>query len=206
MNISTQAIVLHSTRVSERMSVLHLYTRECGRIPYCIYGVASRKSPKQALLTPLAKLDIEAVHLENKDVQQLRDWQLAYVPTSLPTDIHRQTEALFIAEILYRTLTHPMADPLLFDFISEAAEELDRRPDPENVHLEFLFGFIEHLGFAIDMENPANRPFLPIVERTPITHTCRQDLLRRLMKYYEEQLPDFQIPKSLDVMMEVFNG
>lgn len=205
MNVSSKAIVLHTTRVSDRTSILHLYTRECGRIPYYVYGTSSRKSAKQAMLMPLAMLDIEAVHMENRDVQQLRDWQLAYVASSTMADIYRRTEALFIAEILYRTLTHPLADPLLFDFLADTLEALETRPDPENVHLEFLFGFIEYLGFAIDMDNPANLPFLPIVDHTPITHSRRQDLLRLLMKYYEEHLPDFRTPKSLDVMIQVFN-
>jgi len=205
MHVSSKAIVLHTTRVSDRTSVLHLYTRDCGRVPYYVYGSSSKKSPKQAMLMPLAMLDIEAIHMENRDVQQLKDWQLAYVAANTTADIYRQTEALFIAEILYRTLTHPLADPTLFDFLEETLCALDSRPDPENVHLEFLFGFIEHLGFAIDMENPVNRPFLPIIDGSPITHSRRQEILRLLMKYYEEHLPDFHTPKSLDVMMQVFN-
>lgn len=205
MDVTTPAIVLHTTRISDRTQMLHLYTRESGRIPYYIYGAQSRKSPKHALLMPLALLEIEAVHLENRDVQQLRDWHLSYVSSGISADIRRQTEALFIAEILYRTLTHPLADPTLFDFLAEVVEALDTRPDPENVHLEFLVGFIEHLGFGIDFESPAGRPFLPIVERSPISHSERQNLLRKLMQYYEEHLPDFHAPKSLDVMYQVFN-
>ncbi|MBQ0034647.1 MAG: DNA repair protein RecO [Bacteroidales bacterium] len=205
MQISTSAIVLHSTRVSDRSSVLHLYTRECGRIPYLIYGVASRKSPKQAMLMPLALLDIEAVHLENRDLQQLRDWQLAYVPTALSADITRQTVALFIAEILYRTLTHPLPDPRLFDFLERTVHELDTRPDPQNVHLEFLLGFIQHLGFGIDYESASALPFLPLLEGQPIPRNQRQAMLTYLMNYYEEQIPDFHCPKSLDVMMQVFD-
>lgn len=205
MNISTQAIVLHTTRVSDRTSMLHLYTRECGRVPYYIYGVQSRKNPKHALLMPLALLEIEAIHQENRDVQQLRDWQLGYVANVLSADICRQTEALFIAEILYRTLTHPMADPVLFDFLAETVEQLNTRQDPENVHLEFLVGFVEHLGYGIDFESFSGQPFLPIVEHTPMSHSARQEKLRMLMKYYEQHLPDFQAPKSLDVMFQVFN-
>lgn len=205
MNISTPAIVLHTTRLSDRTSMLHLYTRECGRISYYIYGAQSRKKPKFALLMPMALLEIEAVHQENRDVQQLRDWQLGYVANQLSADICRQTEALFIAEILYRTLVHPMSDPMLFDFLAKTIEELDTRPDPENVHLEFLVGFIEHLGFGIDFESVSGLPFLPIVEHGKMSHAERQEKLRLLMKYYEEHLPDFHAPKSLDVMYQVFN-
>lgn len=196
--------MLHTTRISDRSQVLHLFTRECGRIPYMIYG-SSRKSAKQTMLMPLALLEIEAVHQENRDLQQLRDWQLGYVPSALSSDICRQTVALFIAEILYRTLTHPLADSELYDFLEETIKSLDTSAEPENVHLTFLLGFIEHLGFGIDLESPAALPYMPLLQGEKIGRSQRQAMLEQLMRYYEEHLPDFQRPKSLDVMMQVFD-
>lgn len=200
MNIKSPAIVLHQTRVSDKTSILHLYTRESGRVSYYIYGGKRRA---EALL-PLTLLDIDAVHLETREVQQLRDAQVRYVATATATDICRRTEALFIAEVLYRTLQHPLADPVLFDFLESVVEELNSRTDPENVHLEFLVGFISHLGFGIDFESPLGKSLLPLTEEQHVTNGQRRQLLRSLMDYYQLHLPDFSVPKSLDIMTEVF--
>lgn len=201
MNTKTPAIVLHIARVSDRASILHLYTREHGRVSYYVYG-AKRTSQ---IFLPLTIVDIDAVHLENRPVQQLKDTQVQYVATATHTDIRRQTVALFIAEILYRTLTHPLPDPALFDYLTEAVQALDQRPDPENVHLEFLVGFVGFLGFGIDSTSALGQMLIPLHEGAIISRFQRKNLLRALMDYYQQNVPDFVIPKSLDVMTEVFS-
>lgn len=200
MNIKTSAIVLHTTRVSDRTSILHLYTRDYGRIPYYIYGGKRRSD----LLLPLTLLQIEAVHLETREVQQLREMQVGYVASAVQDDICRRAEALFIAEVLFRTLNHPLSDPVLFDYLDDVIHQLNERPDPENVHLEFLVGFIAALGFGVDPEQSASRPLLPLLRGDSLTRVQRQQMLRHLMDYYRLHLADFTIPKSLEIMTEVF--
>ena len=204
MNISTPAIVLHCSRLSDKTSVLHLFTRESGRVAYYLYGAASKRNMRNALLMPLALLDIEAVHQENRDIQQLKEWRLAYVASATADDIRRQSVAMFIAEILYRTLVHPLPDSRLFDLITETILALNTREDPQNVHLEFLYAFIDSLGFGIDMKQQENQVFEPLLSHHVISQQQRREMLRHFMTYYEAHLPDFKLPKSLDVMMEVF--
>lgn len=205
MHISTEAIVLHFARLSDKTSVLHLYTREFGRVAYYLYGATSKRNPKNALLIPLTWLEIEAVHLENRDIQQLKDWRIAYVASATAEDICRQTVSLFIAEMLYRTLQHPLADEVVFDLICTTIEALNTREDPENVHLEFLYQFIDSLGFGIDMQLPQNSDFIPLVSHQPMGQIQRRNLLKKFMTYYSEHIPNFTPPKSLDVMIEVFS-
>ena len=159
---------------------------------------------RNALLMPLALLDIEAVHQENRDIQQLKEWRLAYVASATADDIRRQSIAMFIAEILYRTLVHPLPDSILFDLITETILALNMREDPQNVHLEFLYAFIDCLGFGIDMKQQENQVFAPLLSHHVISQQQRREMLRHFMTYYEAHLPDFKLPKSLDVMMEVF--
>ncbi len=200
MNVKTQAIVLHISRVSDRASIAHLYTREHGRMAYYVYG--AKRSVQQFI--PLTLLSVNAVHLENRNIQQLKDVQACYVSSATQQDICRQTEALFIAEILYRTLIHPMADPVLFDYLVEVIKELNMRPDPENVHLEFLVGFISFLGFGIEPNSPLGIQLQSLKNGETISRLQRQIFLREIIDYYQTHLPDFAPPKSLDVMTEVF--
>lgn len=200
MNVKTQAIVLHLSRISDKASVLHLYTREHGRVAYYVYG---GKKWSQLLL-PLTLLEVDAVHLDTREIQQIKDLHVAYVANQTTADICRQTEALFMAEILYRVLTHPLADAVLYDYLDEVVKELNTRPDPENIHLEFLVGFVSYLGFGIDADTPMGQQLKPLLEGQSISRSQRRGLLHSMMDYYKLHLPDFQEPKSLDVMTEVF--
>lgn len=200
MNVKTSAIVLHLSRVSDHASIAHLYTREHGRMAYYVYG--AKRSIQQFM--PLTLLTVNAVHLENRNIQQFKDVQVSYISSATQQDICRQTEALFIAEILYRTLVHPMADPVLFDYLVEVIKELDMRQDPENVHLEFLVGFISFLGFGIEPNSTLGIQLQNLKNGENISRLKRQKLLREIIDYYQTHLPDFVPPKSLDVMTEVF--
>ena len=78
-------------------------------------------------------------------------------------------------------------------------QHLDKDSDISNLHLHFLLEYATYLGIGIDdtdhpewFESPPNR-------------TIRQQRLRELTNYYEEHIEDFRPPKSLEVLIEVFN-
>ena len=111
--------------------------------------------------------------------------------------------ALFISEVLYHVLRHPMPDEQMFDFIRSAVERLDATDAPQNFHLCFLAEFAALLGFAIDPTNPLSA--LQNGTDIPFSRTERQEVLRKLCAYFAEHVETWQDPKSLDVLMEVFD-
>ena len=189
------AIVLSLQPYSDRAHILHAYTREHGRTNYMLYGLGKKKS--QALYAPLSLLEI-AVSPSSKSLPSVKEAHLAFVPQHLPTDMRRQTVALFIAEVLYRTLRHPMADEALFDFIASTIRFLDTTEQPENIHIAFLIHLAAHLGFAIDEETHPNLLTLPQ------SRSARQKQLRALCDYFALHIDGWQTPLSLDVLTEVF--
>lgn len=176
--------------------MLHLYTRSHGRMQFLVYGRHSR-TKKGVLLEPMTLLDIEAVLHDNNSLGQMRECSLAYVPKALLLDNSRRCVALFISEILCRTLTHPQQDERLFDFLADTVRELDTCPDPQNVHLRFLVAYAEQLGFAIDFSDPAN-------QHLTLLSGQRRALLHALLSYYTTHIPDFTMPNSLPVLEAVF--
>lgn len=165
---------------------------------YLVYGRHSRtKKGLQAVLEPLSVLSIEAVQRDTGGFGQLRECSLAYVPTRLLTDHNRRCVALFIAEILSRTLAHPQQDEQLFDFLTETVRGLDTCPDPQNEHIRFLIRYAEQLGFAIDFSDPANQHLTLLTGR-------RRELLHALLDYYSDHVPEFTMPNSLAVLESVF--
>ena len=189
------AIVLSLQPYSDRAHILHAYTREHGRTNYMLYGLG-KKQP-QALYAPLSLLEI-AVSPSSKSLPSLKEAHLAFVPQHLHTDMRRQTVALFIAEVLYRTLRHPMADEALFDFIASTIRFLDTTEQPENIHIAFLIHLAAHLGFAIDEETH------PDLLTLPQSRSARQKQLRALCDYFALHIDGWQTPLSLDVLTEVF--
>ncbi len=191
------AIVLSLQPYSDRAHILHTYTQEHGRMNYMVYGLGKKKS--QALYAPLSLLEV-VVSPSAKALPSIKEAHLAFVPQRLHTDMRRQTVALFIAEVLYRTLRHPMADEALFDFIATTIRLLDTTEQPENIHLAFLVRLAAHLGFAIDEE--AHPDLLTLPQSRP----ARQRQLRALCDYFALHIDGWQTPLSLDILTEVFTS
>lgn len=197
MLTTTEAIVLSLQPYNDKAHILHAFTRKSGRINYIVYGIGRKKSAAQ--YAPLSLVELTADMQPNRSFQTLRQTRLTYIPTQLPTDLRRRTVALFLAEILYRTLRHPMEDPALFDYLSDMTQELDTTPNPENLHIRFLVGLAAQMGFGIDAE------VHPELLQIPSTRQERQRQVQALCNYFADQIEDWQVPRSLDVLMELFD-
>lgn len=190
------AIVLNITRYSDSGSIVHLYTAENGRMHYALYG-----NKYKGLLRPLSIVDFTANRRNNAPVHMdtLSSVSLLYTPQRLTTDIQRQCVAMFIAEILSTTLRHPMSDQQLFDWLCDMIHHLDQDDEITNLHLHFLLEYATYLGIGIDDTEH------PDWYEAPSSRGERQQRLRQLCLYYSEHIEDFRSPKSLDVLMEVFD-
>jgi DNA repair protein RecO (recombination protein O) len=190
------AIVLSLTKYSDTGSIVHLYTPEHGRMQYAVYG-----NKYKGLLRPLSIVEFTSNKRQNAPQQMgtITSAALAYTPQLLAVDIQRQCVAMFIAEILNTTLRHPMSDEPLYEWLCTLIQQLDTDSDICNLHLDFLLQFACHLGIGIDDAEH------PDWYQAPLTRSARQQRLRELCLYYSEHIEDFSTPKSLDVLMEVFD-
>lgn len=190
------AIVLSLTKYSDTGSIVHLYTAEHGRMQYAVYG-----NKYKGLLRPLSIVEFTSTKRQNapQQMSSITSVSLAYTSKLLAADVQRQCVALFIAEVLISTLRHPMSDEPLFDWLCEIVKHLDIDSDISNLHLEFLLEYASHLGIGIDDTEHAEW------YDAPRSRSVRQQRLRELCLYYSEHIEDFSTPKSLDVLMEVFD-
>ena len=201
---TTDAIVLALQPLSDRAHLLHAYTRAGGRVNCKVYGLGRRHAA--GLYTPFSLIQItgDLPSLQGVDggrLPSVRSSQLLYVPATTTTDPRKQAVSLFLSEVLYLTLRHPMPDEPMFDFLAEAVQQLDRTDQPENFHLSFLASFAAQLGFAIPSNPLTSNP----LTSTPLTRSERQKALRTLCAYFAEHVDAWQPPKSLDILMEVFD-
>lgn len=186
---TTDAIVLSLQPISDQAHILHAYTRTGGRVNYKVYGLGRKKNA--GLYSPLALLQLTI------DRHSIRTAQLSFVPTAITTDPYKRTVALFLGEVLYHVLRHPMPDEAMFDFLFNAIEALDKTDEPQNFHVHFLIAFAARLGFAMEETHP--------LFTTPTTRAERQEQLRGLCAYFAEHVETWESPRSLEILTEVFD-
>ena len=191
MYSTVDAIVLSLQPLSDRAQMLHAYTRTGGRVKYKVYGIGRKHSA--GLYSPLSLLQLTT------DKSSIRTSQLTFVPQTINSDPYKRSIALFVSEVLSLTLKHPMPDEPMFEYICTVVRYLDEASEPQNIHLQFLIGLAEKLGFAID---PAEHAELFAMPRT---RSERQQQLRLLCRYFSEHIDEWQEPRSLDILMEIFD-
>lgn len=187
---TTDAIVLSLQPHSDKAHVLHAYTRAGGRVNYMVYGLG-RKHPI-GMYSPLSLIQITANHDSAKPPTVKEATLLSTFNFQLSP--YKRTIALFIGEVLYHVLRHPMTDERMYDFIEQAVHALDQTNEPQNFHLQFLLGFAAKLGFEMEEEIPL-----------PHTRKERQEALQTICNYFAKHVETWQNPRSLDVLMEVFD-
>lgn len=148
----TRAVVLHQLKYGESSLILTLYTEHFGRQSYIINGIRSSKSrQKTGLLQALFLLEIDTYHKPGRDLQRLKEFKISDIYHSIPDQIVKSTIALFLAELLFKTLNSEEEDKNLFDFISKALLFFDEQKEGfENFHLWFMVQLLAYLGFKLE--------------------------------------------------------
>lgn len=158
MILKTSAIILKVTPYSEKASVIAAYTRETGRIALMAYGMHSKKNTaRKASLMPLTIVGIIATKEQGKEMYQLKEIQPEYQNTNIHLNPLKTSQALFLAELLYKAIRQSDTDTDLFDFLEESIRFLNEtEQNTANFHLVFCMQICRHLGFE---PNTANQHF-----------------------------------------------
>ncbi len=147
--LHTRALVLRQTKYSDHSVILKTYTEERGLCTVMVRGVMkSKPSVSPALLQPLTLLDMVIYHKESGGIFQLKEMKALMPYTSLPFDIRKSSVALFMAELLDRSLKEEEADRSLFDFLVTSLNILDLSHESvANFHCWFAMQLTRFLGF-----------------------------------------------------------
>lgn len=145
----TRGIVLHTTRYGESSLVVHCYTQQHGRQSYMAKGVRkSRKHSRSNLFQSLFILDFEIYHKDSREIQLIKEVSRALPLNSVPFDITKSTQAIFMAEVLYRVIKEEEPNPVLSQFLQSTIQFLDAMEESSpDFHIVFLFQLTRYLGF-----------------------------------------------------------
>ncbi len=149
MNHKTRGLVLHTIKYTDNSVISHIYTEDFGRQSFLINGARGKKSTARInLLQHLSILEMEVYIKHSRELQRIKEIRLHENFCSIPYDPVKNTVALFVAEILYRTLQEQESNLTLFSYLVNAIKIFDLSVSGyANFHLLFLLGLSRHLGF-----------------------------------------------------------
>jgi DNA repair protein RecO (recombination protein O) len=145
----TRGIVLHVISYSEASVIAHIYTEEFGMQSFLLNGVRKAKARFNAnLLQPLSCVEVVAYIKPSKSLHRVNEFAAAPSFDSIPYDTLKTTIALFIAEVMYRSIREEEKNAALFDFIHNSILYLDQQQESFHLfHLLFMIKLSRFLGF-----------------------------------------------------------
>ncbi len=149
MLLKTKGIVLHTIKYSETSLITKIYTPESGVKSFIINGVRSKKSKNKAtLFQPLTLVDLVIANTKKSGLQTISEISIHQAYHSIPYTIIKSSVAIFINEILYKSLREQHADEDMFEFIKNSLLILDLETENcSNFHLYFMIQLSKYLGF-----------------------------------------------------------
>jgi DNA repair protein RecO (recombination protein O) len=157
----TEAIVLRSIRFSEADRILHLYTRERGRIGAIAKGIRKTKSRFGARLEPLSHAEL-MLHEGTGELHTVTGVELVASHHAVREDGHRLASGLIGAEAMLRLFGEPEANERAFAALarfldlldevapSEGAPELDPLALSFQLKLLWLSGYLPHVTACVE--------------------------------------------------------
>jgi len=149
MLITTEGIVLHFIKYGESSVIATIYTRDFGRQSYLVNAARSKKSKNKAsLLQPLFLVDMVAYQKQTRELHRIKELKSNQVYQNIPFNITKSSLAIFLAEVLYKSINEQESYPEMYDFIKNSLLYFDlMETGASNFHLWFLFRLTEYLGF-----------------------------------------------------------
>lgn len=213
MAVHTRLIVLNTTPLGERSLVLHTISREWGRRSFIVSA-----GKHQSLYLPLSILDAEAQENPKSDLWRLSGISAVYPLNGLRLGAFKNAIAMFMAEVLYRTVTDGSDEPGLFEWCESSILVLDAlEGDFSNYHIHWLLQLCAAMGFSPSTADIA--PFagdaladlqrfltLPLSEclLIPLTGSRRSQLADIIIRYLSSHLEANINIRSLSVFAELF--
>ncbi len=223
----TQGIVLSSIRYKESSIIVKIFTRELGLKAYLVNGVRTQgNKSKIALYQPLTLLDLVVYDKESTGLQRISEAQLHRPQQLIPFDFTRTGIALFITEVISKSIYENYQNESLFDFLKKCVLDLDsKEAQLGQFPLVFLIEKARYLGFAPEdatgfLAESRSQPFSSVelqlaenylsdlmsdsfANQTRISKALRQKLLDHLLDFYSQHLDNPGNWKSLMILRQL---
>jgi DNA repair protein RecO (recombination protein O) len=190
MLFKTRGIVLHTISYSDKALIAKIYTELFGLQSYIISGTRGKNSKvKACLFQPLALVEMSVAHKEKNSLQRITEIRNAQPFASIPYDIVKSSIALFLNDIIYKSIREEENNPQLFHFLYVSCQMLDLQEEScSSFHLHFMVQLSKYLGFyPQENANPENRIFDMregvFLSQEPLHHQFLSPMLSNALKH-----------------------
>lgn len=218
----TRGIVFRFTRYGESSIIVTIFTELFGIQTYMVNGVRSKNAKgKMALFQPLTLLDLVVYYKENANIKRIKELKCIHQYRSLTADVRKSTVAIFISEVLNKTVKDETHAQEIFEFLFHALVLLDHlQASIENFHLIFLIKLSRFLGFGAHqadeilgarMLDPEEEMILrkilqaDFTAQIAMTNTQRRNLLEAILRFYTLHIESLGEIKSVQVLRDVMS-
>lgn len=149
-----KCVVLRTIKYDDRRSIVTAWSAERGRVSLLVPAGASREARRRrALMMPLGLFEGEVDLRPGRELLSIRDVRPLKVLPDLCCNPAKAVVAMFLSEVLERSLRDTAPDALLTQYIFDAVELLDKLSRPvgvANFPLVFLYKLGRFLGIEPD--------------------------------------------------------
>lgn len=145
----TSGIILQTINYSDSSLIAKIYTQHFGLQSYMISGVRGKKSKtKASLFQPASIVELEVSNSQKSNLHRISEIAVRHPYTEIPYNILKSSIAIFLNEVLFRSLKEQEPDEDLFLFIKNSFLILDLKNEScSNFHLSFLVQISKYFGF-----------------------------------------------------------
>lgn len=221
----TRGINLSFIKYRESSIIAKIYTEKFGLQSYIVNGVRSKNSKKTiGHFQPLSLLDLVVYHKAGQTIHRISEYRLSKVYQSIPFDIRKSSQAMFIAEFIGRVAGEEEEQHEQFDFAFHSLEILDKlNKGYENFHLQFVLKFTRYLGLGIHEPQDLFREIRKLEADENLTAfiqsltnsaydqpiqssgNARRETLELLISYFREHYDHWHEMKSIKVLAQVYH-
>jgi DNA repair protein RecO (recombination protein O) len=216
----TRGIVFRFTKYGETSIIVTLFTELFGLQSYIVNGVRSKSGKnKIALYQPLTLLDLVVYHREHANLNRIKEVKCLYPYQSIPTDFKKSALALFIIEVINKTVKEESHAQSLCEFLIHSFITLDQMTDKtENFHILFLLKLSRFLGFGVHnlhevlgvrITSAENEQIIEkllqseYMDHIIMQHHQRREILELVLKFYADHMDTLGDMKSIHVLREI---
>ena len=203
----TSGIILQTTKYSETSLVAKIYTHSFGLQSYIISGLRNKKSKNKAsIFQPLALVDMIVLNSNKGNLHRISEISILHPYSDISFNIIKSTIAIFLNEVLYKSVKEEHPDEDLFEYIKNSLLILDLKTDNcSNFHIYFILQLSRYLGFYPQGRFSQNNSLFDLKEGSFINYlpnhphylaSNHSQLLYELITVDYEQLGQIKINKS----------
>ncbi len=146
----TKAIALHTVKYGDNSLIAYVYSESHGRLSLMVHSAFGKQksSGKAVFFQPLNIINLIYYHKENQTLCKLKEVSSAVPFGDIPFDPVKRAIALFVGEVVYRTIREEESNPALYKYLETSIQLLDvMNRGVSNFHIIFLAQLSRYLGF-----------------------------------------------------------